>query len=135
MKKLASVLALTASVGFFASAHAAQNCIAKSAAIEKEIRVAEQFGNSYKVASLKRALAEVKAQCTNESINAGSQKNVQNLEKKLEKNRLEIIQIKANLQDAQKKGDLKKIEKFKRQLIQKQADMREIQKELNRARG
>lgn len=135
MKKLASVLALAASVGFFASAHAAQNCTAKSAAIEKEIRVAEQFGNSYKVASLKRALAEVKAHCTNESISAGSQKNVQQLEKKLEKSRQEIIQTKANLKDAQKKGDLKKIEKFKRQLIQKQADMREIQKELNRARG
>lgn len=135
MKKLASVLALAASVGFFASAHAAQNCTAKSAAIEKEIRVAEQFGNSYKVASLKRALAEVKAHCTNESINADSQKNVQQLEKKLEKKRQEIIQTKANLKDAQKKGDLKKIEKFKRQLIEKQADMREIQKELNRARG
>lgn len=135
MKKLASMLALAASVGFFASAHAAPNCNAKSAAIEKEIRIAEQFGNTYKTANLKRALAEVKAHCTNESINADSQKNVQQLEKKLEKKRQEIIQTKANLKEAQKKGDLKKIEKFKRQLIEKQADMREIQKELNHARG
>ncbi|MCR1301630.1 MULTISPECIES: DUF1090 family protein, partial [unclassified Enterobacter] len=71
----------------------------------------------------------------NESINADSQKNVQQLEKKLEKKRQEIIQTKANLKDAQQKGDIKKIEKYKRQLIEKQADMREIQKELNRARG
>ncbi|WP_250365913.1 hypothetical protein [Enterobacter kobei] len=39
MKKLASVIALAASVGFFASAHAGQNCTAKSAALKKKFEL------------------------------------------------------------------------------------------------
>lgn len=57
MKKLVSVLTVVAAVGMFASAsaHAAETCAAKSAALEKEIKIAQQYGNTYKVDGLKKA--------------------------------------------------------------------------------
>ena len=55
MKKLVSVLAVVASVSTFASSsvHAAETCAVKSAALEKEIKIAQQYGNTHKIAGLK----------------------------------------------------------------------------------
>lgn len=135
MKKLISVLAVVASVGMFASAQAAESCAAKSAALEKEIRIAQQYGNSYKVNSLKKAQAEVKAHCTSESVKADAQKDVRKLEKKLADKKGDIAEVQADLNKAKAKGDAKKVAKYQRKLTEKQADLREIQENLNRARA
>ncbi|MTD26339.1 DUF1090 family protein [Erwinia sp. J316] len=137
MKKLISVLAVVASVGLFASAsaQAAQNCAAKSAALEKQIKIAEYYGNTYKVAGLKKALAEVKAHCTNDSVLAGAQKDVNKLEKKLNKKREDIADVQADLRKAKAKGDARKVAKYQKKLAEKQADLREIQQKLSQARA
>ncbi|NDJ58549.1 DUF1090 domain-containing protein [Enterobacteriaceae bacterium 4M9] len=135
MKKLVIAIAAVASLGAMTSVQAAQNCAAKEAAIQKEIRYAKQYGNTYKVAGLERALAEVKAHCTNGSVLADAQKDVTKLEKKLAEKREDIAEVQADLREAQAKGDAKKIAKYKSKLADKQADLREIQQELNQARA
>lgn len=97
MKKLETVLTVFASVGFFSAAQAAESCAAKSAALEKEIRIAEQFGNSYKIASLKKALAEIKAHCTNASVLADAQKDVAKLEKKVAEKQADLRELQQKL--------------------------------------
>lgn len=135
MKKLATALTLILSVGVFTSAHAAQSCASKASAIQKQITIAEQYGNSYKVAGLKRALADVKANCTNGSVLADAQKDVRKLEKKLAEKREDVSEVQADLKEAQARGDRKKIAKYQRKLAEKQGDVREIQQELNKARA
>jgi chromosome segregation ATPase len=135
MKKLVTVLAVVASVGMFSTAQAAETCAAKSSALEKEIKIAQQYGNSYKVAGLKKALAEVKAHCTNASVLADAQKDVAKLEKKLAEKRDDVAEVQADLSEAKAKRDSKKIAKYQRKLAEKQADVREIQQELAQARA
>lgn len=137
MKKLASVLVVVASVGMFASAstYAAESCAAKSAALEKEIKISQQFGNAYKVAGLKQALAEVKAHCTNANVLADAQKDVRKLERKLAEKRGDVAEVQEDLSEAKAKGNTKKIAKYQRKLAEKQADVREIQEELTQARA
>ncbi|MEM6160466.1 DUF1090 domain-containing protein [Erwinia sp. P6884] len=137
MKKLVSVLTVVASIGLFASAstYAAESCNAKSAALEKEIRIAQQYGNTYKVAGLKSALAEVKAHCTSASVLADAQKDVKKLERKLAEKRGDIAEVQEDLSEAKAKGNAQKIAKYQRKLAEKQADVREIQQELSQARA
>ena len=135
MKKLVTVLAVVASLGVMASAQAAQGCAAKAAALVKQIKIAEQYGNAYKVAGLKQALAEVKAHCTDASVLADAQKKVQKLEKKLAEKRDDIAEVQSDLREAKAKGKADKIAKYQRKLAEKQADLREIQQELNQARA
>ncbi|OUR04504.1 hypothetical protein B5M10_01450 [Pluralibacter gergoviae] len=137
MKKLLSAITVVAAIGMFASAsaHAAENCAQKRAALEKEIRIAQQYGNTYKVASLKKALAEVKAHCTNESVQADAQKKISKLEKKAAEKRSDVAEVQRDLNEAKAKGDSKKIAKYQKKLMEKQADLREIEQELRQARA
>jgi hypothetical protein len=105
MKKLITALAVIASIGAMTSVQAAESCAAKASALEKEIRIAQHFGNAYKVAGLKKALAEVKAHCTNSSVLADAQKDVNKLERKLAEKREDIAEVQADLREAQRKGD------------------------------
>lgn len=137
MKKLLSALAVVATVGMFASAsaQAAENCAQKRAALEKEIRIAQQYGNNYKEASLKKALAEVKAHCTSESVQADAQKKIAKLEKKVAEKRSDVAEVQRDLNEAKAKGDNKKIAKYQKKLIEKQGDLREVEQELRQARA
>lgn len=138
MKKLLSALAIVATVGMFASTSAQaaiESCAAKSSALEKEIRIAQQYGNTYKVASLKKALAEVKAHCTSESVQADAQKKIAKLEKKAADKRGDIAEVQSDLNEAKAKGDNKKIAKYQKKMIEKQADLREIEQDLRQARA
>lgn len=135
MKKFVPVLVVMASLGAMASAQAAQSCAAKEAALNKEIRIAQQFGNTHKVAGLKQALAEVKAHCTDASVKADAQKKVNKLEKKLADKRKDVTKIQSELSQAQAKGKADKVAKYQRKLAEKQADVREVQQELDRARA
>lgn len=135
MKKFATVLTLMLSAGAFNAAHAAESCADKSAALQKEISIAQQYGNTQKVAGLKKALAEVKAHCTNGSVLADAQKKVSKLEKKVADKRDDVSEVQADLKQAQAKGDQKKIAKYQKKLAEKQADLREVQQELSQARA
>ncbi|WP_312241221.1 DUF1090 domain-containing protein [Pantoea sp.] len=112
-----------------------ESCATKQAALEKEIRIAQQYGNSAKVNSLKKALAEVKAHCTNSSVTEDAQKKIRKLESKVSDKQRDIQETQSDLREAQAKGDMKKVEKYQRKLAEKQADLREAEAELNQARA
>ncbi|PKH22416.1 hypothetical protein CIG19_14045 [Enterobacterales bacterium CwR94] len=136
MKKIITALsvaaALTAAMG---SAHAAQDCAAKRSALESEIRYAQQYGNSAKVAGLRQALAEVNAHCTPGSVKADIQKDIRKLEKKVADKQEDIRDAQNDLRKATAKGDREKIAKYQRKLAEKQADLRDAQQKLNQARA
>lgn len=135
MKKLLMVLALTLTAGAVTTAQAAESCGAKRAALEKEISIAQQYGNTYKVAGLKKALAEVNAHCTNASVSADARREVAKLERKLVEKRNDVAEVEADLQQAKARGDMRKVAKYQSKLAEKRADLNEIQQKLNQARS
>ncbi|AKJ43870.1 hypothetical protein QQ39_11485 [Pragia fontium] len=140
MKKLSLiplVLALTAGYSTMASAY--ENCNAKRAALENQIRIAQQYGNINKVNSLKRALANVNAYCVDNN-NSGNvtqslEKKVQKLEEKLADKKSDVAEVKADLNKAKAKGDAKKVAKYQAKLAEKQAEVQAVQQELKAARA
>ena len=135
MKKL-TILAAVMMAGIVNMAHAGHNdCATKRAVLEKEIKIAQQFGNTAKVMGLKQALAEVKAHCTSASVIADAQKDVAKLEKKLAEKQGDIREVQADLREAQARGKHDKIAKYQRKLREKQADLQEIQQKLTQARA
>jgi len=135
MKKL-TILAAVMMAGIVNMAHAGHDdCATKRAALEKEISIAQQFGNTAKVMGLKQALAEVKAHCSNASVIADAQKDVAKLEKKLAEKQSDILEVQADLREAQIKGKKDKIAKYQRKLSEKKADLQEIQQKLAKARA
>ncbi|TDN51477.1 DUF1090 domain-containing protein [Scandinavium goeteborgense] len=135
MKKLTTALALILATSAFTAANASDNCASKRAALEKQISIAQQYGNSYKVAGLKKGLAEVTAHCTNSSMLSDAQKDVSKLEKKLAEKTKDVNEVQADLKKAQARGDRQKIAKYQRKLTEKQNDVREVQQDLNQARA
>ncbi|MGX5011165.1 DUF1090 domain-containing protein [Enterobacter asburiae] len=131
-----TVLALVVGVGFSSMASAAGNdCNAKRAAIENQIRQAQQYGNSHKVAGLKKALNELNANCTNGGLVKDAQKDVSKLESKLIEKQADVNKVQADLREAQAAGDAKKVAKYQKKLQEKQADVKEITADLRQARA
>lgn len=129
-------LVLALGVGFSAAASAAGNdCAAKRAAIENQIKQAQKYGNTHKVAGLKKALREVNAHCTNSGLIKDAEKKVTKLEKKLAEKQGDVREIQADLRQAQAKGDVKKVAKYQRKLQEKQRDVQEVTADLNQARA
>jgi peptidoglycan hydrolase CwlO-like protein len=136
MTKLAVLpLVMTLGVGFASTASAANDCNAKRAAIENQIKQAEKYGNYNKIAGLKRALSEVNAHCTSGSVLQDAQKKVSKLESKLRDKQDDVREVQADLRQAQASGDAKKVAKYQRKLQEKQADVNQINEELRQARA
>ncbi|MNC60292.1 hypothetical protein D3C76_1731630 [compost metagenome] len=64
-----------------------------------------------------------------------AQKKVTKLEQKLADKQKDVQEIKADLREAQAKGDAKKVAKYQKKLQEKQADVKEIKQELKQARA
>ncbi|MGG4606884.1 DUF1090 domain-containing protein [Providencia sp. Me31A] len=136
MKKLTVITTvLMLSIGGMSVAQAAQSCNDKASAIEREIRIAEQFGNYNKVAGLKQALYEVNMHCTDASVKKDAQKKVDKLERKLADKRQDVAEVEYDLQKAKAKGDQRKVIKYQNKLAEKQRDVRQLEQELNQARA
>lgn len=128
-------LVLVLGASFSTMANAAYDCNAKRAAIEYQIQQAEKYGNYNRVAGLKRALSEVNARCTDGGMLQDAQKKVTKLEQKLADKQQDVQEIKADLRNAQARGDTKKVAKYQKKLQEKQADVKEIKQELKQARA
>jgi len=136
MTKLAVLpLVLVLGASFSSLATAGNDCNAKRAAIEYQIQQAEKYGNYNRVAGLKKALSEVNAHCTNGSVLQDAQKKVTKLEQKLADKQKDVNEVKADLREAQAKGDAKKVAKYQKKLQEKQSDVKEIKQELKEARA
>jgi hypothetical protein len=117
------------------TASAASTCASKQAAIEAQIRIAEQYGNYYKVAGLKKALAEVIAHCSDAGLIKDAEKKVAKLEQKVYEKRQDISSVQADLNEARAKGDIKKIAKYEKKLAEQQAKLQQLLIELEAAKS
>lgn len=140
MKNLVKVtilpLLVALSAGYVSTAAAAGNdCNAKRAAIENQIKEAQKYGNYNKVAGLKQALAEVNAHCTDSGLALKAQAKVTKLEKKLAEKQGDVREVQSDLREAQAKGNQKKIAKYQKKLTEKRNDVQKIQSELQAARN
>ncbi|MBO9552096.1 DUF1090 domain-containing protein [Pseudomonas sp.] len=129
--KLISTLALLTTLGLAAGvAQAAQpeegltGCAAKRSAIENQLKIARDHGNSDQVAGLEEALRGVD-NCTD----AGLRKE---REQKVLDARHEVAQREKDLKKAEKKGDAEKIIKRKDKLAESRKELQEAVDDLDR---
>ena len=94
----------------------AMSCDAKKAALERELAYARQYGHTYRIQGLERALARVNAHCTNEGIRA-------DLERDVASRALEVQERELELQEALRQADPGKIERREEKLAQARAEL------------
>ncbi|MDH4610046.1 DUF1090 domain-containing protein [Pseudomonas sp. BN102] len=99
------------------------NCAAKRQALEQRIEVASAHDNTAQQAGLEKALAEVKAHCTDASLR-------QEREAKVAKYQVEVSQREADLREAQAKGDPEKIASRQAKLAEARAELADAEKAL-----
>lgn len=129
------VLPLVFLLGAGFSSMAMANCDIKTAVLEAKITRAESYGNTNQVTALKKALAEVQANCTDSAKLQRAQEKVTKLESKLAKKQAEVTEVQANLREAQAASNSKKIAKYQKKLLEKQADVKEVTAELAKAKA
>ncbi|WP_434777078.1 DUF1090 domain-containing protein [Neisseria sp. Ec49-e6-T10] len=105
-KFILSIIALSLSMTVSAKG---LSCAEKQKAIETEISYAKTHNNTYRIAGLNKALADVKAYCTDEGLKAKRQEKVKEKEFKVSKAERELKEAKA-------RGDAQKIAKRERKL-------------------
>jgi len=99
---------------------AASLCQEKEKDIQREISYAEKHNNQHRVDGLKKALSEVKDNCTDSKLRADHQK-------KIAEQKDEIAERRQDLQEAKEKGDADKIAKRERKLQEAQDDLKALE--------
>ncbi len=95
-------------------------CQEKEQEIQREISFAEKHNNQNRIDGLKKALSEVKANCTDSKLRADHQK-------KIAEQKDEIAERRQDLQEAKEKGDADKIAKRERKLKEAQDDLKALE--------
>ncbi|WP_434777215.1 DUF1090 domain-containing protein [Neisseria sp. Ec49-e6-T10] len=102
---------------------APRTCADKQRAIETEISYAKAHNNTYRLQGLNRALADVKAYCTDEGLQAKRQEKVTEKEH-------DVAKAERELKAAQAKNDSKKIAKKQKKLQEALSDLAEAKASL-----
>src|SRR5690606_12287918 len=100
-----------------AASFATSLCQEKEQDIQREIGYAEKHNDQHRVEGLKKALSEVKANCSDSQLRADHQK-------KIAEQKDEIAERRHDLQEAKEKGDAEKIAKRERKLKEAQDDLK-----------
>ncbi len=95
-------------------------CQEKEQDIQREIGYAEKHNNQHRVEGLKKALSEVKANCSDSKLRADHQK-------KIAEQKDEIAERHRDLQEAKEKGDAEKIAKREKKLKEAQDDLKALE--------
>ena len=95
-------------------------CQEKEQDIQREIGYAEKHNNQHRVEGLKKALSEVKANCSDSKLRADHQK-------KIAEQKDEIAERRRDLQEAKEKGDAEKIAKRERKLQEAQDELKALE--------
>lgn len=114
-----TVLAI-ALLSLTSAAHASSLCSEKEQDIQREIGYAEKHQNKSRVDGLNKALKEVRANCTDSSLRADHQK-------KINEQKAEITERKADLKEARDKGDADKISKREQKLSEAEHELKTLQ--------
>ncbi|CAI0808154.1 DUF1090 domain-containing protein [Serratia ficaria] len=97
-------------------------CAAKAQDIQQQIDYATQHGNTHRVAGLKKALSEVRSNCTEAGLQADRQK-------KIEEKQSKVAERQQELKAVQQTGNLEKVAKKQQKLAEAQADLKQAQAE------
>lgn len=119
-------LAMAFSFGVYASdlnTFDGTTCASKKQAIETQIDYAKKNNNTHRVQGLEKALSDVNAYCTNDSLEAKYKERVQEKTNKVAEREQELAEAKA-------KGDMKKIAKQEAKLQENKAELSEAQTKL-----
>lgn len=100
--------------------YATSLCQEKEQDIQREIGYAEKHNNQHRVDGLKKALSEVKANCSDSKLRADHQK-------KIAEQKDEIAERRQDLQEAKEKGDAEKIAKREKKLKEAQDDLKALE--------
>ncbi|WP_312936229.1 DUF1090 domain-containing protein [Pseudomonas sp.] len=131
MKRLFSLALLTTLFVAATGVQAAQpdtgltGCAAKRSAIENQLQIARDKGNSFEVSGLEKALKENTEHCTDASLRKEREQKVLDA-------RHEVAQRTKDLDKAMKKGDAEKINKRKDKLAEAKKELQEATDELDR---
>ncbi|MBT0717489.1 DUF1090 domain-containing protein [Rosenbergiella epipactidis] len=132
MKKQLSVPLLSlAALLMTQQAFAVQTCAQKEAALNEQLGYAQQHNNSHQVAGLKKALAEVKENCTASSVRQDAEQDVEKLQRKLKEKQQDLQESQQDLQKATAKNNAEKMAKYRGKIAEKQADIEKITTELH----
>ncbi|MEE3651253.1 MULTISPECIES: DUF1090 domain-containing protein [unclassified Brenneria] len=96
-------------------------CLQKEQDIQSQIDHARQHGNQHRVQGLQRALAEVKANCTDAGLAAERQQ-------KIAEKRAEVAERQRELNESQQRGDTQKILKHEKKLAEKQQELQALER-------
>ncbi|MBU4681546.1 DUF1090 domain-containing protein [Cedecea davisae] len=118
--KYRTVLAL-ALLTLTSAAQAASLCGEKEQDIQREIGYAEKHNNQHRIDGLKKALSEVRANCSDSSLRAEHQK-------KITRQKEEIEERKTDLNEARQKGDPEKIAKREKKLAEAEDELKALEK-------
>ncbi|NMV39363.1 DUF1090 domain-containing protein [Ralstonia insidiosa] len=111
------------------------NCATKIRAIETQIEMAKQYGNTFRIAGLQDALASTKANCTNAGQADHAERKVREAERDVQKAQLEVTEAEDKLKESRSKGEVKRIAKAQKRLAEKQDKLREKQEDLRSAQA
>ena len=115
--RIALVLSLfTLSAGSYANTL----CQQKEQDIQKEISYAAKHNNQNRINGLKRALSEVRANCTDSKLRADHQE-------KIAEQKEEITERQRDLREAKQKGDADKIKKREHKLAEAEKELKELE--------
>ena len=134
MNKIIISSALLIGLSWFTHAKAAEDCATKRAALEHELRVAEQYSNTYKIAGLRQALADVNTICTSDSVLAETQLDIHQYQEKVWNKQHDVAEIEHDLHQAEMKDDNFNIIKYQHKLEQKRLDLKDAQQKLAQAK-
>lgn len=102
------------------SSYASTLCQEKERDIQREISYAEKHNNQHRINGLKKALSEVRANCSDSQLRASHQE-------KIAKQKEEIAERTEDLAEARQKGDADKIAKRERKLAEAQSELKELE--------
>lgn len=116
------VTALTLTLLILApAAQASSLCAEKEQNIQREISYAEQHNNPHRVNGLKKALSEVRENCTDSKLIAEHQEKIADQKR-------EVIERKTDLDKARLKGDADKVAKREQKLAEAESELKSLEK-------
>lgn len=95
-------------------------CLEKEKDIQREISYAEKHNNQNRINGLKKALSEVKANCSDKELRESHQK-------KITAQKEEVAERRHDLQEAKEKGDADKIAKREKKLKEAQEELKALE--------
>lgn len=103
-----------------ATSFATSLCLEKEKDIQREISYAEKHNNQNRINGLKKALSEVKANCSDKELRESHQK-------KIAAQKEEVAERRHDLQEAKEKGDADKIAKREKKLKEAQDELKALE--------